>query len=210
MKRFKDCVVRCNVGETPVQLLKAIKNECQRKHYKVEVNSLYGYQDTLVVYVENSSLPLCRIILSAIPEYNEVRVSNIVPSSESGFINLDYDLYNSILDYFINDVIIVIIQQNGNGYSISSDTYYITEIIPQSYHKLLNWLNHYPLSGHSDDENRWFSFMTTLRKNGEELDGETLGKFLEEYTTWNKSTIDSYEEKFNEQLRLLEYYESHR
>lgn len=210
MKRFKDCVVRCKAGETSVQLLNAIKNECQRKHYKVEVNSLYGFHDTLVVYMENSSLPFCRIILSAISEYNEVRVSNIVPSSESGLMNLDYDLYNSILDYFTNDVIRQIIKQNGNDYSITSDTYYITEIIPQSYGKLLNWLNHYPLSGHLDDEQRWFSFMTTLRKNAEELDGETLGKFLEEYTAWSKTTIDSYAEKFNEQLRLLEYYESHR
>ena len=205
MKRFKDCAILCNPGQSVSKLLLAIEERCI-KLYDVEKLTAFNIDDTLSVTFDKGEFPICRLILLASEEENSVKIVNIVPSQKSGLSSLEMDLYNRILDVFRDDIFIPIEEAFGNKIQETKADYTIEDVIPESSYLLKRWLNAYPLSGHKLDQERWFDFLISLNRNDEYLSLDDFSKYIKENYSWQEEDIEKFELKLEEELALLEYY----
>lgn len=210
MKRYKDCSLICNDNQQPIELLELVMKVSQRKGYKVERYSTMLPNDTIAVFTKEEDLPSSRLIICTVEESHCVSIVNIVPNSESGIFHIECGEYNLILDSYKDKVFVSINESFGNQIDENSEDYNLEELIPFSFPALKSWLNMYPLSGHSDDEKRWFAFVVALHVNKEELSLSDFEKYLEENYGWAEKVIESFSIKLSSQLELLEYYDTHR
>lgn len=209
MKRFKECNIKCFPGQRIDELVQLVINESRNNGYEVERSSTLDYNDTLIVTYNQCAYPY-RVILSVLFQESMLKITNIIPSSYCSLHSFNYDQYNSLLDEFVHKVLHSLSSRYHNPIDITSDTFFIWDVIPLSYTYLDRWLNAFPLSGHSCDENRWFDFLIALLENHETLGSDILSKYIEERYAWDKVKLNALEERYDEQLRLLEYYVNRR
>lgn len=210
MKRYRDCKLICNKGQSVTQLLDIIEEQLLAKSYRFDKYNGLLNNPTISVTIKSENLPVSRVILIIPSDNNAVEISNIVPKPESGVSQIGPEVYNQILDKFSNDIFVPINQKYDNRIITNTEDYSIKDIIPKSYGKLKIWLSAYPLSSHPMDTYRWYDFVISLHKNNEALSTSDFGDYLKESTQWDKDTIWKFELRLESHLDLLEYYDSHR
>lgn len=206
MKRFKDCSISCLPRQSLNDLSYLIKEECIRKSYRLEEHTAFQNNDTITILFDKFGYPICRLILVLSFDVNSVKIINVVPDRKSNIFTLSIDQYNQVLDFFKDDVFLPIKEKFGNEITETSANYTIEEIIPESSKYLKRWLDAYPLSGHTFDQERWFDFLISLIENDESLSLDDFAKFIKEYKKWSEDDIEKFELKLEEQLALLRYY----
>ena len=128
---------------------------------------------------------------------------------ESGTSHIDCTTYNQMLDLFRADVFRHIKEEYGNEIVENSEDYTIQEIIPTSYNALNAWLSAYPLSGHPLDTKRWYEFVVSLYRSGEELSLDDFEKYIKENYNWEDKVLRAFSIKLESELELLSYYDEH-
>lgn len=211
MKRYKDCALECIQNQTPIELLDKVETISTENGYKIERYTTFSKQDTLAIFVVEHALPYSRVIVCANTKDNNVSIVNIIPMPQSGTSHIGYSDYNKLLNIFRDKVFKSINQSYGNQICENSEDYSIDEIIPRTFPQLDIWLNGFPLSGHPNDEERWYDFVITLHNNNQEhLSLQDFEKYLEERCGWSENTIEKFSLKLESQLDLLNYYDEHR
>lgn len=210
MKRFKDCLLLSNEGQTPQELLQLVKDECGKTGFKAAFNDGLSGNDTLCVSVDFDGLPVSNVVLYASKDKKGVDIINIIPYPRSGVSRLEIPVYNRILDAFKNKIFCVVAEKDGNKIEENTEDYTIEEIIPKSFFKLSVWLSQFPLSHHPNDEHRWYDFLIALLKNGEYVSTDVLSEYIEENYHWSENDLHDMELKYEGQMDLLEYYEERR
>ena len=206
MKRFKDCQLVCNPGQTPEELLSIIGTECKKNGICVDFYSSFSGNDTMGAHVDFKGLPASKFVLGASREKNGVAILNIVPLPESGESMLNIQTYNALLDSFCGKVFKTISKMQGNEIEENTEDYSIEEIIPESFQYLNRWLNAYPLSHHPLDEHRWYDFLISLVNANEHVDSNVLSDYIKESYHWSDKELFDLELRYESQLDLLEYY----
>lgn len=209
MKRYKDCKIISSEGLPASQMLKVVEDAARAHSYKTERNSCLRIDDVLMVYFRKPDLPYSRIIVSSSGRDNTLYIVNVIPMPESGVSHITIEVYNKILDTFRLDVLDDLCKDGKFKIEETSEDYSIENVIPKSYSALKHWLDGFPLSGHPYDLKRWYNFVISLHRNGEQLSLDTFGKYLKEACKWDDDTIDEYELKLESHLDLLEYYDEH-
>lgn len=210
MKRFKDCILLCNDGQNPMDLLRLVKTECEKRGMKADVNTSFAEDDTMGVIVNFEKYPAAKLVLHASDDKNGVAILNVVPLPKSGVSMLEKPVYNQILDEFSKTVFKAIAEKNGNEINENTEDYTIEDIIPKSYATLDRWLNAYPLSHHPNDEHRWYDFLIALHKNNEYVSTGVLSDYVREKKHWSDKDILTMEIRYEDQMELLDYYEERR
>lgn len=206
MKRFKDCILLCTSGQSPIELLQIVKAECERQGMKAEINTSFAEHDTMGVYIDFEQYPSSKLVLNASEDKNGVAILNIVPLPKSGVSSLEIPLYNQILGEFRDEVYQTIATNSGNIIWENNEEYSIEEIIPKSFPKLQTWLGFYPLSHHPNDEHRWYDFLIALLENNESVGSSVLSEYIKEKHQWSDSDLFDLELRFESQMDLLEYF----
>lgn len=206
MKRFKDCSISCLSGQSLNDLACLITEKCIEKSYRLEQHTAFQNNDTITILFDKHGYPVCRLILVLSFEANSVKIINIVPDRKSNIFTLSIDQYNQVLDFFTEDVLLPIKEKFGNDIKETSANYKIEDIIPESSKYLKRWLDAYPLSGHTFDQERWFDFLISLIENDESLSLDDFAKFIKEYKKWGEDDIEKFELKLEEEFALLRYY----
>lgn len=207
MKRYKDCLLMCNEGQKPIELLDIVEKVSSQQTYKTDRYKTMAERDTLAVDLCEDGYPHSRLIVSANVDGNAVSIVNIVPMRDSGISKLGHTKYNNLLDIFKTKVFVTIHERLKNEIRENSEDYTIEDIIPNSFSKLNTWLSNYPLSGHPLDERRWFAFIVSLHRNHETLSTDDFKEYLREFYNWNEDVIHKFALKLESQLALLEYYD---
>lgn len=208
MKRFKDCILLCNSGQTPSELLKIVHNKCEELGFFVEASTVVANANIICVDVKFKEFPNARIVLDASEKKGGVEIINIVPLHGSGVSILEIPIYNAILDKFRLTIFDAIVKEKGNKIEELSEDYTIQEIIPKSFEKLNLWLNAFPLSHHPNDEHRWYDFLISIIKNEEDISSDVLCEYIREQKQWSEKDLSNLELRFEDQLELLKYYQS--
>lgn len=207
MKRYKDCLLICNEGQKPIELLDIVETVSTQQKYQTERYKTMADRDTLAVDLREEGYPHSRLIVSANADDNAVSIVNIVPMRDSGISQLGHTKYNNLLDVFKTKVFVTIHESQKNEIQENSEDYVIEDIIPNSFSKLSTWLSCYPLSGHPLDERRWFAFVVSLHTNHETLSIDDFIEYIRENYNWNENVIHKFALKLESQLALLEYYD---
>ena len=210
MKRFKDCILLCTNGQSPIELLQLVKAECERAGMKAEINTAFAEQDTMGVCVNFEQYPVSKLVLNASDSKNGVAILNIVPLPESQVSMLEIPVYNQILEAFRAKIYQPIADQYGNHIKENTEDYTIQELIPKSFPKLQTWLNMYPQSHHPNDVHRWYDFLIALLSSGEHLGSSVLSEYISENYHWTDKELFDLELRYESQLDLLEYYKEKR
>lgn len=211
MKRYRDCVVHFNNAKEVTSFMKLLKMKALSMNVEVVENgiSVVGSDiDSLDFRIKSDKLPLSRVIILAYKSHSQrMEVVNIIPTQASGVTNLDMSTYNKILDIFIEKILSPVCKDFGVKYESNDERYSIQEYIPKSFEKLDLWLNGFPLSCHSMDEERWFDFIVALVKNGEELGISIFEEYISEtQSSWTRNDIECFSEKLEYSIRLLKHY----
>lgn len=207
MKRYKDCMLECNTNQSVEELMKIIAQVSIEKGYEVSRQSSFVNNDTIIVKLIKEDYPQSRLILGYYSEKKGVSILNIVPTTESGVSEIDYDTYNHLLDTFKEDVFSYIKNLYNNSIEENSASFTIEDIIPKSLEKLNNWLNAYPLSSHRLDLNRWYDFVIALHQNEENLPVDVLVQYLQEEYNWEEKDVEKIALRLESNLSLLKYYD---
>lgn len=210
MKRYKDCELKCNHGQSTDVLLGVIAKVSESKGYKISRYSSMGNNDTLAVYIKEQGFPYSRLVMSSFSNQDSISIINIVPMPESGTSHIDCSIYNQILDIYRDDVFRFIEEMYGNKIVENSEDYTIQEIIPKSFKTLNTWLSAFPLSGHPLDTKRWNAFVVSLHESGEELSLDDFEKYIKENYNWEEEVLSEFSLKLESELELLKYYDEHR
>ena len=210
MKRFRDCMLVCNAGQTPEDLLLIIEQTSITKGYNLQKITSIVNKDTLIVQFRADDLPYSRIVLGIYSERKGVSIVNIVPMLERGTSELSPEVYNKILELFKEDVFEQIKKERGNSIETNDEDYSIEEVIPKSFSKLNAWLSGYPLSSHPNDTQRWYDFVISLHVNHENLSLDDLDAYIEENYHWSDDDIKKIELRLESHLDLLDYYDGDR
>lgn len=210
MKRYKDCELKCNHGQSTDVLLDVITQVSKSKGYEVSRYSTMANNDTLVVYMKKQGFPYSKLVLSHFSNRDSISIINIVPIPESGTSHIDCSIYNQLLNIYRDDVFSFIKEMYGNEIVENSEDYTIQEIIPTTFKALNSWLSAYPLSGHPLDVRRWYDFVVTLHTSGEELSLDDFEKYIKENYNWEEEILSKFSIKLESELELLRYYDEHR
>lgn len=209
MKRYKDCELKCIDGQSPDELLDVIEQVSISKGYELKRYSTMGDNDTIGVYLKEDGFPFSRLVMSRFFKENSISITNIVPMPESGTSHIDCTTYNKMLDLFRDDVFDFIKEKYGNEIVENNEDYTIQEIIPTSYNTLNAWLSAYPLSGHPLDTKRWYAFVVSLHRSGEELSLDDFENYIKENYNWEDKVLRAFSIKLESELELLSYYDEH-
>lgn len=213
MKKFKELIIHCGDDTTAISELLNIENACVIPEFKYdeEVEKMYEPDDKMAhLLVTIKGLP--QAVLLAYVSQGNVKVLNIVPFNKSTF-RIEVDEYNAIIDAFYNKIVIPVIRERYKV-DVTSGTYILQEIIPNSYDALVKWTKspgapHAPFS-HQFDLERWFEFLCQLIDNGETLTSGQLEQWLNEELKWPEEIIDETILRYEEEIDLLDYYDNRR
>jgi hypothetical protein len=207
MKRYKDCMLVCNVNQSIEDLMEIVAQVSIEKGYEISRQSSFVNNDTIIVKLIKEGFPQSRLILGYYSEKKGVSILNIVPTTESGVSEINCDTYNELLDMYKSDVFGYILDNQNNEIEENLGIYTIEEFIPKSFEKLNNWLNAYPLSSHQLDLNRWYDFVIALHQNEENLPVDVLVQYLQEEYNWEEKNVEKIALRLESNLSLLEYYD---
>ena len=207
MKRYKDSMLVCNANQTIEDLMEIVAQVSIEKGYEISRQSAFVNNDTIIVKLIKEGYPQSRLILGYYSEKKGVSILNIVPTTESGVSEIDCDTYNELLDMYKSDVFGYISGIQKNEIEENSGNYTIEEFIPNSFEKLNNWLNEYPLSLHQFDINRWYDFVIALHQNKENLPVDILVQYLQEEYNWKEKDVEKIALRLESDLSLLKYYD---
>jgi hypothetical protein len=207
MKRYKDCMLVCNVNQSIEDLMEIVAQVSIEKGYEISRQSSFVNNDTIIVKLIKEGFPQSRLILGYYSEKKGVSILNIVPTTESGVSEINCDTYNELLDMYKSDVFGYILDNQNNEIEENLGIYTIEELIPKSFEKLNNWLNAYPLSLHQLDLNRWYDFVIALHQNEENLPVDILVQYLQEEYNWEEKDVEKIALRLESNLSLLEYYD---
>ena len=98
MKRYKDCELKCNHGQSTDVLLDVIAKVSESKGYIISRYSSMGNNDTLAVYIKEPGFPYSRLVMSSFSNHDSISILNIVPMPESGTSHIDCSIHNQILN----------------------------------------------------------------------------------------------------------------
>ena len=131
---------------------------------------------------------------------NELKVTNITPSSVSSLGIIEY---NQILKAFFYDFIVKFIDETWtDSVSISGKRITLSDMLStETYNALLKWESScnkgMPIS-HPFDRERWMDFVSLLHKDGTELSVSDFAQWLSEDRKWPVA--------YNDQIFKLENY----
>lgn len=213
MKKYKELIIYCGDDVTAINELMNIENACVIPEFKYDekVEKMYEPDDKMAhLLVSIEGLP--QAVLLAYVSQGNIKVINIVPFNKSTF-RIEVDQYNIIVDAFYEKIVRPVIGERFEV-NVTSGTYILQEIIPNSYDALVKWTKspgapHAPFS-HQFDLERWFEFLCQLINNGETLTSGQLEQWLIEELKWPEEIIDETILKYEEEIDLLDYYVNRR
>lgn len=137
-------------------------------------------------------------------------VPNIVPLEKA---ELSYAQYNSILSDFVDRVARPVCDRLGAGIELSSGSQsledWTTEDVALRLKRFSAAANKSTGASHPMDERRWFDFIVASHRSGNELDLETLARWLREVDGWDEETAYDLAGNYQNALALLTYYDGH-
>lgn len=210
MKRYRDYKIELPDYETAMALLSCAENKATSIGLKVSEQSkgkgTFGNFTAFIISIEG--LPKVRLVLSVYKTDGIFALSivNIVPTQDSGYSSLEKEVYNKILQYFVDRVLTPV---NAGKYKVytNQESYTLKEQIPLSWNAFFLWVDAFPLSHHPHDQERWLNFVIALHKNKEDLSISDFEEWLQTEKGWSYDEIDYFSSKLEYGLELLEEYD---
>lgn len=142
----------------------------------------------------------------------ELRVTNITPTAVA---SLGITEYNLILNAFFHDFVAKFIDESWAGcVSLSGERVSLADILSENTYRALtiweaNCNKEAPMS-HPMDQRNWMDFVTSLHRDGTELNVSDFGQWLYEDKRWpsayNNQIVD-LEANLEYSIDLLKYYD---
>lgn len=210
MKRYRDYKIELPDYETAMALLSCVENKATSIGLQVSNQSkgkgTFGNFTSFIISIEG--LPKVRLVLSVYKTEGIFTLSivNIVPTQDSGYSSLEKEVYNKILQYFVDRVLTPV---NAGKYKVYTnlESYTLKEQIPLSWNAFFLWVNAFPLSHHPHDQERWLNFVIALHKNREHLSISDFEEWLQTEKGWSYDEIDYFSSRLEYGLELLEKYD---
>lgn len=210
MKRYRDYKIELPDYETAMALLSCVENKATSIGLQVSEQSkgkgTFGNFTAFIISIEG--LPKVRLVLSVYKMEGIFTLSivNIVPTQDSGYSSLEKEVYNKILQYFVDHVLTPI---NAGKYKVYTnlESYTLKEQIPLSWNAFFLWVDAFPLSHHPHDQERWLNFVISLHKNREHLSISDFEEWLQTEKGWSYDEIDYFSSRLEYGLELLEKYD---
>lgn len=210
MKRYRDYRIELPDYETAMALLSCAENKATSIGLKVSEQSkgkgTFGNFTAFIISIEG--LPKVRLVLSVYKTdaIFALSIVNIVPTQDSGYSSLEKEVYNKILQYFVDRVLTPVNAGKYNVYT-NKESYSLEEQIPLSRNAFFQWVDAFPLSHHPHDQERWLNFVIALHKNKEDLSISDFEEWLQTEKDWSYDEIDYFSSKLEYGLELLEKYD---
>lgn len=210
MKRYRDYKIELPDYETAMALLSCVENKATSIGLQVSEQSkgkgTFGNFTAFIISIEG--LPKVRLVLSVYKMEGIFTLSivNIVPTQDSGYSSLEKEVYNKILQYFVDHVLTPV---NAGKYKVYTnlESYTLKEQIPLSWNAFFLWVDAFPLSHHPHDQERWLNFVISLHKNREHLSISDFEEWLQTEKGWSYDEIDYFSSRLEYGLELLEKYD---
>lgn len=210
MKRYRDYKIELPNYETAMALLSCVENKATSIGMQVfdQSKGKGTFGNYIAFLINTEELPKVRLVLSVYKTEGIFTLSivNIVPTQDSGFSSLDKEVYNKILQYFVDSVLTPV---NAGKYKVYTnlESYTLEEQIPLSWNAFFLWVDAFPLSHHPHDQERWMNFVIALHKNKEDLSISDFEEWLQTEKGWSYDEIDYFSSKLEYGLELLEEYD---
>lgn len=210
MKRYRDYKIELPDYETAMALLLCVESKATSIGLQVLEQSkgkgTFGNFTAFIISIEG--LPKVRLVLSVYKTKGIFTLSivNIVPTQDSGYSSLEKEVYNKILQYFVDSVLTPV---NAGKYKVytNQESYTLKEQIPLSWNTFFLWVDAFPLSHHPHDQERWLNFVIALHNNKEHLSISDFEEWLQTEKGWSYDEIDYFSSKLEYGLELLEKYD---
>ena len=191
MKRYRDYKIELPDYETAMVLLSCVESKATSKGMQVfdQSKGKGAFGNYIAFLINTEGLPKVRLVLSVYKTEGLFTLSivNIVPTQDSGFSSLDKEVYNKILQYFVDSVLNPV---NAGKYKVytNQESYTLEEQIPH-------------------DQERWLNFVIALHKNREHLSISDFEEWLQTEKGWSYDEIDYFSSRLEYGLELLEKYD---
>lgn len=210
MKRYRDYKIELPDYETAMALLSCVENKATSIGLQVSEQSkgkgTFGNFTAFIISIEG--LPKVRLVLSVYKTEGIFTLSivNIVPTQDSCYSSLEKEVYNKILQYFVDCVLTPV---NAGKYKVytNQESYTLKEQIPLSWNAFFLWVDAFPLSHHPHDQERWLNFVIALHNNKEHLSISDFEEWLQTEKGWSYDEIDYFSSRLEYGLELLEKYD---
>ena len=210
MKRYRDYKIELPDYETAMALLSCVESKASSIGLQISEQSkgkgTFGNYTAFIISIEG--LPKVRLVLSVYKTEGIFTLSivNIVPTQDSGFSSLEKEVYNRILQYFVDSVLNPV---NAGKYKVytNKESYTLKEQIPLSWNAFFLWVDAFPLSHHPYDQERWLNFVIALHNNKEHLSISYFEEWLQTEKGWSYDEIDYFSSRLEYGLELLEKYD---
>ena len=182
MKRYRDYKIELPDYETAMALLSCVESKATSIGMQVfdQSKGKGTFGNYIAFLINTEELPKVRLVLSVYKTEGIFTLSivNIVPTQDSGFSSLDKEVYNKILQYFVDSVLTPV---NAGKYKVytNQESYTLEEQIPLSWNAFFLWVDAFPLSHHPHDQERWMNFVIALHKNKEDLSISDFEEWLQ-------------------------------
>lgn len=210
MKRYRDYKIELPDYKTAMYLLSSVESKATSIGLQISEQSkgkgTFGDFTAFIISVKG--LPKVRLVLSVYKTEGIFTLSivNIVPTQDSGYSSLEKEVYNKILQYFVDRVLTPV---NAGKYKVytNQESYTLKELIPLSWNTFFLWVDAFPLSHHPHDQERWLNFVISLHKNKEHLSISDFEEWLQTEKGWSYDEIDYFSSRLEYGLELLEEYD---
>jgi hypothetical protein len=135
-------------------------------------------------------------------------VPNIVPMVNG---SLTFSEYNAVLRSFLVCVVEPIAEQFGFEVTMTKPSQDIDDWLSldaaTKLRRFSGAANKSTGASHPMDERRWFDFLIAVHRNGEDLGGDRLARWLHEIEGWDEETAHELAGDFENALSLLTHYD---
>lgn len=208
MQRFRNITIHCENENAALEMLQTIASACNQPPFIYEKDDERFLKDKTIRIISTHAYTTEAVII-VIASGPDVKVINVIPNKRSVF-RIDKNEYNTIMEYFKNEVIDKVVKDLNIDFPPAE--YTMESLIPKSYLKLERWAScpgapDAPFS-HPADLNLWFTFVIALVMNNEsyKLTSGDLEQWLEE-KKWNEEVIEETILHFEHDIDLIETFE---
>lgn len=211
MKAFKDLTINLSQGQHSgfiAEVEEALPSGWIRDNGAEErLNDLTSSGFSCFVCEERPGLQVAMVSLVKTRSGDGLYVSNIVPRDVS---ELTMDEYNLILDDFAKSCLLPVADGLGIKVEISEGEWDAkAELSEDSYRNLISFsrgANRATGTAHPLDRERWYNFVISVYKNGDDIDSSTLCRWMVEEDGWPEDMAYGVSGEFEQNLGLLQHF----
>ena len=207
MQRFRNITIHCENENAALEMLQTIASACNQPPFIYEKDDERFLKDKTIRIISTHAYTTEAVII-VIASGPDVKVINVIPNKRSVF-RIDKNEYNTIMEYFKNEVIDKVVKDLNIDFPPAE--YTMESLIPKSYQKLERWATcpgapDAPFS-HPSDQNLWFAFVIALVTSHErdKLSSGDLEQWLEE-RKWDEEVIEETILHFEHDTDLIKTY----